>query len=192
VPAPLVRRRHSTTVGMSSSLFVQHVHSADLLRPIADAVVALCDAAYETSTARYFELLGPGDHLLGLVDGELRSHLMWVTRWLQPAGGDLLRTAYVEMVATAPDAQRRGYASALLRHLVPLVQDYDVAALCPATEGIYERLGWRFWRGPLSARKGGGFVPTPDERVMVLPLTRTPHLDFDAAVSIEWRDGEIW
>jgi aminoglycoside 2'-N-acetyltransferase I len=183
-------RRHPQH--MPPTLVVEHSRSTALRPALAQSILKLCDQAYATDTSSYFDRLGPGDHLLGLVGGELRSHLMWVTRWLQPAGRDPLRTAYVEMVATAPDAQRRGYASALLRQLVPLVQDYDVAALCPATHGIYERLGWTFWRGPLSARKDGGLVPTPDERVMVLPLTRTPHLDFDAALSIEWRHGEIW
>jgi hypothetical protein len=28
--------------------------------------------------------IGPGEHLLGSGDGTLVSHLMWVTRWLQP------------------------------------------------------------------------------------------------------------
>ena len=117
---------------------------------------------------------------------------MWVTRWLQPAGQPALRTAYVEMVATTPPAQRQGYASALLEHLVPLVGDYQLAALCPATEHLYARLGWRFWRGPLSARKDGGIVATPDERVMILPLLQTPSLDLDSPLSVEWRCGEVW
>ena len=177
---------------MPPTLVVQHSRSTELSPARAQSILKLCDAAYKTDTKSFFDLLGPADHLLGLADGELRSHLMWVTRWLQPAGEKALRTAYVEMVATAPDSQRRGYASTLLRHFVPLVQDYDVAALCPATASIYQRLGWTFWRGSLSARTDNGLLPTPDERVMLLPLTRTPHLDFDAALSIEWREGEIW
>jgi len=152
----------------------------------------LCDAAYVTNTTPFFESLGPGDHLLGVHNGTLVCHLMWVTRWLQPLGQEVLRTAYVEMVATAPDQQRQGYASALLKHFVPLVGEFDVAALCPATEGLYARLGWRFWRGPLFARQHNHLVPTPDERVMVLSLPRTPVLDFSLPLSIEWRPGEVW
>lgn len=124
--------------------------------------------------------------------GTLVSHLMWVTRWLQPSDARLLKTAYVEMVATAPEAQRRGHATALLNRIPSLVDDYDVAALAPATEGLYARLGWQFWRGPLFTRQGAELVSTPDERVMLLLLKQTPPLDFDASLSVEWRPGEVW
>jgi aminoglycoside 2'-N-acetyltransferase I len=156
------------------------------------AVRELCDTAYDVDTAGYFEALGPGEHLLGLHDGALVSHLMWVTRWLQVGAAPPLRTAYVEMVATAPAEQRHGYATALLERFVPHVGDYDVAALCPATDNLYARLGWRFWRGPLAARKDGKLFATPDERVMLLGLPRTPALDFDQPLSVEWRRGEVW
>jgi len=173
-------------------LAIEHCRSTELTDTLAAAVRTLCDAAYGTATAPLFASLGPGDHLLGRRQGALVSHLMWVPRWLQPAGQRALRTAYVEMVATAPSAQRQGYASALLEHFVPLVGDYELAALCPATENLYARLGWRFWRGPLSARKGGAVVATPDERVMILPLPQTPSLDLDLPLSVEWRRGEVW
>ena len=152
----------------------------------------LCDAAYDTATHPYFASLGPGEHLLGMQGGQLVSHLMWVTRWLEPHGHTLLKTAYVEMVATAPHAQRQGYASALLEYFVPLVSEYDLAALCPARDGLYRRLGWRYWRGPLSVRKDGQVVPTPQERVMIMPLPLTPAIDLDAPLSVEWRPGEVW
>lgn len=174
------------------SITIEHRHSSALDPATAEAVRSLCDAAYDTTTVPYFAVLGPGDHLLGRRNGILVSHLMWVTRWLQVGDRPPLRTAYVEMVATAPGEHRRGYASALLERFPPLVPDYDVAALCPATDGLYARLGWRFWRGPLFARKDGSVIPTPDERVMLLPLPRTPPLDLDVPLSIEWRPGEIW
>jgi len=173
-------------------LIIEHRRSSELMGASAAAVRALCDAAYGTATAPFFVSLGAGDHLLGLRDGVLVSHLMWVTRGLQPAGQKVLRTAYVEMVATAPSGQGQGYASALLEHFVPLVAEYDLAALCPATDSLYARLGWRFWRGPLSARKDGAVVATPDERVMILSLPRTPALDLDVPLSVEWRPGEVW
>ncbi|MBI4503763.1 MAG: GNAT family N-acetyltransferase [Gemmatimonadetes bacterium] len=152
----------------------------------------LCDAAYGTPTEPYFAAIGPGEHLLGRLDGALVSHLMWVTRWLQPEGSAPLRTAYVEMVATAPAERRHGYATALLAALPPLLQDYDLAALCPATEQLYHRMGWCFWRGPLSTRKDHELVSTPEERVMILPLSRTPTLNLDLPLSVEWRPGEVW
>jgi len=177
---------------MRSPVTINHLRSPDLPPSLRSAIYSLCSAAYATDTAPFFASLGDGDHLLGSRNGELVSHLMWVTRWLQPAGGRKLRTAYVEMVATAPAAQRQGFASALLEHFVPLVDDYDLAALCPATDHLYARLGWRFWRGPLSARKDGALIATPEERVMILPLPQTPTLDLDLPLSVEWRDGEVW
>jgi len=80
----------------------------------------------------------------------------------------------------------------LLEHAVPLLRDLELAALCPATEALYARLGWRLWRGPLFARRDGSMMPTREERVMVLRLPRTPALDFDLPLSVEWRSGEIW
>lgn len=69
---------------------------------------------------------------------------------------------------------------------------YELAALSPATEGLYTRLGWRFWRGPLSIRTEAGPVPTPDERIMILRLVHTPPVDDTAPLSAEWRPGEVW
>jgi aminoglycoside 2'-N-acetyltransferase I len=159
---------------------------------VAAEVRRLCDAAYATDTRPFFDSLGPGGHLLGRHGDVLVAHLMWVTRWLQPDGRGALRTAYVEMVATAPAKQRKGYASALLRAFPPLVQDYELAALCPATESLYARQGWRLWHGPLAARRDGGVIPTPEERAMILALPKTPPLDLTVALSVEWRPGEVW
>jgi aminoglycoside 2'-N-acetyltransferase I len=176
----------------TTQLVVERVPSAALTSTLTSAIHSLCDAAYDTPTAPLFESLGPGEHLLGFQGTVLVSHLMWVTRWLQPAGARALKTSYVEMVATAPGSQRRGYASALLEKFVSCAGDYDLAALCPATEGLYARLGWRFWQGPLYARKDGRLLATPEERVMILILPRTPLLDLDAPLSVEWRPGEVW
>ncbi len=171
---------------------VQAVTTEALSDPSRAAILRVCDAAYRTDTRPYFEALRSGTHLLGFVGGRLVSHLMWVTRWLEPEGREPLCTAYVEMVATEPAWQRQGYASELLREFPNHVGAYDVAALCPATEGLYLRQGWRFWTGPLFARRDGGLEPTPGERVMLLALPRTPALNRDSGLSVEWRPGEIW
>jgi aminoglycoside 2'-N-acetyltransferase I len=170
---------------------IQRVSSAALSSSIAAELRALCDAAYHEDMAGYFEAIGPGEHLLGWHDGGLASHLMWLTRWLQ-AEGPLLRTAYVELVATAPAMERRGYATALLQYFPSQVTDFDIAALSPATDTLYAKVGWRFWRGPLAVRTPQGLVPTPEEEVMVLTLPRTPVLDLELPLSIEWRPGEVW
>jgi len=177
---------------MQSTLVIDHASSADLSAERTAAVRRLCDAAYGTPTQPFFEAIGPGHHLLGIRDGVLVSHLMWVTRRLEPEGLSPLDTAYVELVATLPAGQRRGYATQILRALPPRLAGFELAALCPATEGLYRRTGWRFWRGPLFVRRGHDLIPTPDERVMILPLPRTPALNLDAPLSVEWRPGEVW
>jgi len=72
------------------------------------------------------------------------------------------------------------------------IVDFQLGALCPATPDLYARLGWVFWRGVLSIRESRGLLPTPDEKVMILRLPKTPPLDLDAALAAEWRPGELW
>ena len=103
-----------------------------------------------------------------------------------------LRTAYVELVATAPEARGRGHATRLLEEVPGLVAGYELAALSPATERLYARLGWRYWQGPLGIRTDAGLIATPDERIMFLRLPNTPPLDDTLPLSAEWRPGEVW
>jgi len=173
-------------------LRIQILGSAELPDTTRAAILALCDRAYREPMAGYLDDIGPGEHLVGWQDGRVVSHLMWVSRELQPAGMAPLRTAYVELVATAPEAQRRGYATRLLQEFAALAEGFDLAALSPATENLYARQGWRFWRGPLSIRTDAGLVQTPDEQIMILRLPRTPPLDDTAPLSAEWRPGEVW
>ena len=173
-------------------LRIQSVASAALSPPTRAAILRLCESAYGEPMVRYLGDVGPGEHLLGWRDDLLASHLMWVTRALQPAGMSPLRTAYVELVATARESLGRGYATALLQAFADLAADYELAALSPATAGLYTRLGWRFWRGPLSIRTVAGLVPTPDEQIMILRLAQTPPLDDTAPLTAEWRPGEVW
>ena len=177
---------------MPASLQIEHCATSDLPAATRAALLALCNAAYQEAIEPYLEALGAGEHLLGMRAGVLVSHLMWVTRWLQPAGMQPLRTAYVELVATAPDAQGHGYATQLLEAFPPLVRDYALAALSPATDALYARLGWRDWRGLLAVRHEGRLVPSPGERVMILQLPGTPELDDTQTLSAEWRPGEAW
>jgi aminoglycoside 2'-N-acetyltransferase I len=171
---------------------IQRLSTEALPESMASAVRELCDLAYHSPTAPYFAAIGPGEHLLGWEEGVLVSHLMWVTRWLQMGDDAPLRTAYVEMVATAAVFQGQGRATALLQYFPSQVEHFDLAALCPATVRLYSRLGWQLWRGPLGVRTETGLLPTPEERVMVLPLPRSPPLDLTLPLSVEWRPGEVW
>ncbi len=172
---------------------IEIIETAALDRIRRDEILTLCRAAYEDELQGYFENIGPGVHLLGQVDGALVSHAMFVERWLQRANGQLLRTAYVELVATRPDAQRRGHATALMRRLADEIQAFDIGGLSPTDEKIYARLGWETWRGQLLVRTGTSVVASEDEGLMVFRLPRTPaDLSLDEPLSIEWRPGEIW
>ncbi len=157
-------------------------------------IVALCNAAYRQDLTELMATFGPRTHVLGIIETELVTHAMWVTRWLQVADAQPLKTAYVEAVATLPAQQRNGYATRVMQRLEQSIPAaYEAAALSPATTGIYTRLGWHFWRGPLSIRlPSGEHRATPDESVMVLPLPGRPALLLDQPLSAEWRKGELW
>ena len=178
---------------LQPQLEVRKDAGADLSGPAYRAVISLCSRAYEEDYEPALRTFADAVHLLGEVDGVLASHALWYTRWLQVEGGPLLRTAYVEGVATEEVYRRRGYASALIKLLVTQIGEYDLAALSPSHAAFYARLGWESWRGPLAIRTEAGLLPSPsDEEVMIYRLPRTPALDIDALLSAEWREGELW
>jgi aminoglycoside 2'-N-acetyltransferase I len=131
-------------------------------------------------------------HVLAWLGTHLVSHSMWVTRWLQAGDYPLLHTAYVEMVATEPEFQRRGFATRVMQQLASTITDFEIGALCPAEPELYAKLGWVYWRGPLFIRTEEGLLPTPEEKVMILRLPKTPELNLNLPLSAEWREGEVW
>lgn len=174
------------------TLSITLVPSDELDSSVREQVYDLCARAYEEDLRPLFAVYRPAVHLLGWWQGRLISHLMWVTRWLQVGEGPLLRTAYIENVATEPVFQRRGFASALMRRAAQEIADFDLGGLSPFSVDYYARLGWELWRGPLAIRTPQGLLPTPDEEVMILRLPRTPPLDLYAPLSAEWREGDLW
>jgi GNAT superfamily N-acetyltransferase len=159
-------------------------------------VIEVCVAAHQSEEFRkLFTYFSGGDrHFLGYRGPELASHAVVSTRWLQPAGSPVLRTAYVDAVSTRPDMQRLGCGSAVMRRLAASIDDYDIGCLQTDLRGFYEPLGWELWRGPLAGRDGDRLIPTPEQRgVMVLRLARTsPALDLDGPLSIEVQPERIW
>ncbi len=165
----------------------------------------LCDEAYGEDLAHLFAAYSADIHVTACLEGRLVGHAMVVTRWLSVGQDGPMRTAYVEMVATAPDCRNRGIATAVMKRLAKEVakRGYELAALCPADTQLYGRLGWEYWRGPLYIRQtvkqdgevyGKVLIPTPEERVMILRLPATPaSIDLDEPLSAEWRPGgELW
>ena len=153
----------------------------------------MLELAYDEPLGHYLDAIGPGQHLVRRRGGQLVSHVMWVQRWVQVGEGPLLRTAYVELVGTHPDFRAQGLARELMTELIERVQGFELAALAPEATRLYEHLGWVPWRGPLFARRGEELVPADsDEVVLIHPLPRTPVLDLDAPLSVEWRSGELF
>ena len=135
-----------------------------------------------------------GTHFVAEDGGEIVGHASVVDRDIRVAGKPL-RTAYVEAVATHPAHQRRGIGTALMRHVAEhIAARYELGVLGTGSQSFYERLGWEIWRGPSSVRTAQGEERTPDEDgyILVLRTPSTPDLDLDAAISCEWRPGDVW
>ena len=114
------------------------------------------------------------------------------TCWLQPEGLPLLRTAYVDALATLPAYQGQGIGSTLMRHLATVIADFELACLETERVSFYARLGWEVWRGPLAGRRATELLPTPEQKgIMILRLARTPPLDVERLLVVEY-DGRIW
>jgi aminoglycoside 2'-N-acetyltransferase I len=135
-----------------------------------------------------------GIHVVLDAGGAIVAHAAVVERELH-IDGRPLRTGYVEAVATAPDRQRRGFGTTVMRAVGEhITEHYELGALGTGSHGFYERLGWRTWRGPSSVRIVDGERPTRDEDgyIMVLTTPATRDLDITLPISCEWRPGDVW
>lgn len=161
-----------------------------------NAIIDLCIAAHQEEDFKNLFSYVPlgGLHFLGFAGEQLVSHAMVTTRWLQPTGHPLLKTAYIDAVATLPTYQGQGHGSALMRSLAERI-DGDYVIGCLETERVefYGRLGWQLWLGSLAGRSEQGLIPTPEQRgIMVLQLSQTPALELDSTLTIECQPGRIW
>jgi aminoglycoside 2'-N-acetyltransferase I len=135
-----------------------------------------------------------GTHFFIEEVGEPVAHASVVERSLE-SGGRMLRTGYVEAVATRPDRQRSGLATQILNaatiHIRLL---YELGALSTGENDFYARAGWETWRGKTFVRTEDGRTRTEDEDggIMVLRTASTLELDLDEAISCEWRSGDVW
>lgn len=181
---------------MTQSHTVTSARTEDLDDATRISIIQVCvEAHQEEDFKNLFSYIPSGGwHFLAYREDELVGHAVVTTRWLQPEGQPLLKTAYVDAVATLPAYQGLGYGSALMRQLGSKIDDEYVIA-CLETERIsfYERLGWEVWRGLLAGRSEDELIPTPQQTgVMILRLSQTPALDLDQGLSIECQTGRIW
>ena len=177
---------------MDEHLKLEVLHADQLTSQQLAEIHVLCDRAYQADLGPLFRTFTDTTHVLGWWDSAIVSHAMWVTRWLQPGNQPPLRTAYVEMVATEPQFQGRGFATAVMRRLASAIHDFQLGGLSPAEPMLYEKLGWVFWKGPLFIRTPDGLLSTPEDSVMILRLPGTPSLDLTLPLSAEGREGELW
>ena len=174
---------------------VEEANTADL--PYADLseIRRLMDAAFgdrfseedwsHALGGRHFLVRGPGDTVI--------CHASVVGRKLG-ASGHQLSAGYVEAVATQPEFQREGLATAVMRAVAGYIHGhFQIGALSGDPE-FYEKLGWNRWRGATWCRGREGLFRTADEDggVLVLPTRSSPRLDFDGDIAVEWRPGDVW
>jgi aminoglycoside 2'-N-acetyltransferase I len=157
-----------------------------------EEIIGLCSRAFQEPFTPYIQVFKNPIHILGRIGGEIITHALWITRWLQVKGSPIIKTAYVEAVATEEGHRRKGYASAVMTCLADQIQDHEIGGLSPAETTLYVNLGWEYWQGPLYARKGKRWLLVPDETFMIFRTLKTPPLDTRSPISIEWREGEIW
>ena len=181
---------------MTESTKVRFFKTEELDTDTRNTIVNLCIVAHQEEDFKNLFSYVPsgGLHFLAFQGEQLVSHAMVTTRWLQPEGQPLLKTAYVDAVATLPTRQGQGHGSAVMRHLASTI-DSEYVIACLETERVefYEQLGWQIWRGPLAGRSEQGLIPTPEQNgIMILRLSQTPALDLDSTLTIECQDERIW
>ena len=80
-------------------------------------VFRLCNEAYGEDVSHMFAACTADAHALARDGRVLVGHGMMVTRWLQAGTGPVLRTAYLELVATAEDYRKQGIGAGITRKL---------------------------------------------------------------------------
>jgi aminoglycoside 2'-N-acetyltransferase I len=175
---------------------VDMLSTEELTAAVRSEVMEVCVAAHNKEDFRnLFRIYIPsgGRHFLAYRGSELVSHAVVTTRWVQPEGQPVLRTAFVDAVSTLPKYQGRGYASAAMRRLAAEIDDFEIGCLQTDRVTFYDRLGWQVWPGPLAGRSDEGLIPTPEQRgVMVYRLPLTPALDMNMLLTIERQPARIW
>ncbi len=137
-----------------------------------------------------------GVHVLVYEGRLVLAHAAVVGRTLW-VDGRALETGYVEGVATRGDRRGEGHATRVMREAERTIrQRYQLGGLSDGSDipGFYERLGWQRWQGPTFVASAEGPIRTADEdgSVMVLRTPSTGDLELTAALTCDWRNGDVW
>jgi aminoglycoside 2'-N-acetyltransferase I len=181
---------------MTDTITLETAVTRDISAELRAAIIAMCIEAHDSDFSPLFNFLPEdGLHVLAYQNGVLIGHAVRTTRWAQPAGHPILKTAYIDAVTARKDLQGQGIGSLVMRKIAELIaqEDYILCALESDKPGFYTRLGWEVWPGPLAGRKDGELIPTPEAQgnVLILRTPRTPPLDLNGLLSIE-AQGRIW
>jgi aminoglycoside 2'-N-acetyltransferase I len=186
-------------VSAAAATRLRRLGSDELSDADVAAIRAMLDAAFASDEDGGFtdvdwaHALG-GIHVVLERDREVVGHAAVVEREIH-IGHRALRTGYVEAVSAVPRLQGTGLGTVVMEEIGRHIRaGFELGALGTGAHRFYERLGWRRWAGPTFVRAPGGLQATPDEddHVMVLRTPRTPALDPRAAISCDWRPGDVW
>jgi aminoglycoside 2'-N-acetyltransferase I len=177
---------------------VMVLRSADLTPHQARETRVLCERAWAAKDGHFDaddwrSALG-GMHVLFQDAGAYVAHAAVVERALELDGAPL-RTGYVEAVATLPERQHEGLASAVMRTVNALIDErFELGALDTGMPAFYERMGWVVWPGRTGLRTADGVRLTPEEDGHV--LLRPGEAPFQAGpgslLTCDWRPGDLW
>lgn len=172
------------------------VRSGDLAGDEVARLRALLDEAFDGdfSEADWAHCLG-GVHVLAWA-GELVGHGALVERRLLHREREW-RVGYVEGLAVAAQSRRHGVGASMMAELerrLDLSFDFGALSASDVAAAMYERRGWRRWRGPTWVLTPTGRVRTAEEDggVFVWATTSGPSLDLDGVLCCDWREGDVW
>lgn len=178
---------------------IHAVPTDELSAEVFAEIDAVCEAAFRFPFAQVWDRVGQGLHVIADVDHHVVSHAMIVDRrvYVGPELDTALDAAYIENVATDPDAQGVGHGTAVMSEVGRIVgEEYAIGVLGTRDQDFYRRLGWVSWAGPTFVRTPDGErirTAGADGEVMVLRTPRTPAgIGLDEPIAIDWRVGEPW
>jgi aminoglycoside 2'-N-acetyltransferase I len=135
-----------------------------------------------------------GWHVVVTDNEQVLSHAAVVPRTIE-FGERPLQSGYVEAVATAPVAQRRGHGSQAMVHVTEIIRrHFDVGVLSTSRHRFYERLGWERWRGPSFVVRDGRRLRTEkeDDGIMVLRFGASSCVSLTLPLACRARSGDDW